>query len=139
MENFEIAFKQKKITRTDWQTAKLYQKLRKMVLRSMSIQDSLHISSLGRIGLVKGITYDSFSSRTLEQLWKYLECYFKNDPLPVIAILDSITGYFYPNLEINLDFIKMALKKFRKILKNLDIVSIFQKIDEDVNQSLFAA
>ena len=36
-----MAFRQKKITRTDWQTAKLYQKIRKMVLRSMSIQDSL--------------------------------------------------------------------------------------------------
>lgn len=135
MTHFETLFRLKYISRIDWQTAKFYQKLRYMVLRSMAMKDALHESSTKRILNVKGMTHDNLSSKTLEQFWIQLNAYFKSDPIPVIMILDSLTGFYYPTLSLSQEMVKKILKKLRNLLKYIDTINLFQEIENDFNLS----
>lgn len=116
----------KQITRTDFLAGKLYHQIRKRVLRSKSIQNSLHESSTHKLMKTKGRTIDPYQSAELEHFWDRLEDYFKFDQLKPLSILDFITGLQDAKTHMTIPAIKGALKKMNKILKHTDIISIMR-------------
>ena len=133
MTHYQTLYRDKILSRRDWLTAKMYGKIRYCLLRSKAINDSLHLSNIERLHLVKGITYDSLESPVLERFWKELESYFKNDSLPIIKLLDSLTGFYYPSLKMEPDLAKFILKKLRRVLKQVDLMALFSDIDGNMN------
>ncbi|MBP9752319.1 MAG: hypothetical protein KBD31_00700 [Proteobacteria bacterium] len=117
-ENFSI---------TDSITAKVYGKLRYNFLRSKAISDGLKHSNIERLYQVKGMSLDTMAFPELEMFWKKMEHYFKADELPILKILDIITGFHYPKIEVNPKIVKRALKKFRTILKHVDVNNLLEK------------
>lgn len=88
----QTLYETKQITRTDFLAGKLYYQIRRRVLRSKSIQNTLHESSTHKLLKTKGHTIDPYQSAELENFWDRLEDYFKFDPHKPLTILDFITG-----------------------------------------------
>jgi len=118
----------KQITRTDFLAGKLYYQIRRRVLRSKSIQNTLHESSTHKLLRTKGQTIDPYQSAELENFWDRLEDYFKFDQQKPLAILDFITGLQESKVHMTVRSIKTALKQMNKILKHTDIINIMRTV-----------
>jgi len=126
MMTLQTLYDTKQITRTDFLAGKLYHQIRKRVLRSKSIQNTLHESSTHKLIKTKGRTIDPYQSAELEHFWDRLEDYFKFDQLKPLSILDFITGLQDAKVHMTVPSIKAALKKMHKILKHTDIVNMMR-------------
>jgi hypothetical protein len=126
MMTLQTLYETKQITRTDFLAGKLYYQIRRRVLRSKSIQNTLHESSTHKLLKTKGHTIDPYQSAELENFWDRLEDYFKFDPHKPLTILDFITGLRESKMHISVHSIKTALKQINKILKHTDIINIMR-------------
>ena len=107
----------KQITYADFLAGKMYYKIRKRVLRSKSIQNTLHESSTHMLLKTKGRSIDPYESADLEHFWKRLEDYFALDQQRPLAVLDFITGLQSTNRYMTIPLIRKALKKVNNIFK----------------------
>ncbi|CAO5677050.1 MAG: hypothetical protein HEEMFOPI_01056 [Holosporales bacterium] len=127
-------FKNSRLSAADHITAKVYRKLRYNFLRSKSIGNSLRYSNIERLYHVKGMSTDTLEYPELEIFWKKMEHYFKADELPVLKIMDLLTGFSHLETALDIKLAKSALKKFRNILKYVDIYTLFEKTSKSIKR-----
>jgi hypothetical protein len=133
MDTLYTLYKSKKISKNDWLAGRQYVHLKKMVLRSKAIHDPLHKSSIEKAFQIKGVVHDAYQSGNLESFWKGLQHYASYEPIPFLKILDAITGFSYPHIDIQIAFIKKSLKKIRSVFKAVDIEELLEKIQKEDN------
>lgn len=133
MHSLKLMHKNKEITKGDFLAGELYAKIRRLVLRSKAIHDALHTSSSERLYQTKGMTHDLYQSKTLETFWNGLIHFSKFEEIPILKILDSLTGLSYPAIEISHSYAKKSLNKIRKVFKAVDMVDLLEKIEKETN------
>ena len=111
MQTLYELYKDKNISRSDWEAGQTYLMLRKMFLRSQAIKNTLHKSSIEKAYQTKGFVHDHFQSSELESFWRGLKHYAEFDSFPFLKVLDIVTGLNPVESDIQLCFVKKALKK----------------------------
>jgi hypothetical protein len=133
MDSLYTLYKNKEISRNDWLAGKQYLHIKKMMLRSKAIHDSLRKSSIEKAFQTKGIVHDLYQSASLESFWKGLQHYAAYEPFPFLKILDALTGLSYPHIDIPIAIIKKSLKKIRSVFKAVNIEEFLEKIQKENN------